>query len=115
VLSQAHVRWANERAREGDVRYSPPLRSLRSDFAVYRCECGSNGCEAIVELPLAEYEHVRAHPERFLVAPGHDQHEVDRVVFTGARYVVVETDGEAAEIARDLDPRAPGAEPPDEE
>ena len=36
------------------------------------CECAGAGCAAKVELPLAEYERIRADPQLFLVAPGHD-------------------------------------------
>jgi hypothetical protein len=38
----------------------------------FRCECGRLGCSRLVELTSKEYERIRAHPRRFVVAPGHD-------------------------------------------
>ena len=46
----------------------------------FRCECGQLGCNQLIEVTLGDYERVRAHPRRFLVADGHEQPEVERVV-----------------------------------
>jgi hypothetical protein len=39
----------------------------------FRCECGDLGCNLLLELTPADYERVRAHPRRFVVAPGHEK------------------------------------------
>lgn len=35
------------------------------------CECGAHGCTGRVWLTLDEYGAIRAHPERFAIAPDH--------------------------------------------
>jgi hypothetical protein len=71
----------------------------------FACECAALGCNVLVELTVAEYEAVRAHPRRFLLAPGHQLPSIEVVVHSEDRYVVVEKKGEAAEAAETSDPR----------
>jgi hypothetical protein len=73
----------------------------------FRCECGSLRCNMLVELPLAEYERVRANPTHFVVLPGHEIPAVERVVERSAGHVVVEKIGESARVAEETDPREP--------
>jgi hypothetical protein len=72
----------------------------------FRCECARLGCNALVELKLGEYEQVRAHPRRFLIAAGHQLPEGETVVETRSDYLVVEKEEEAGKAAEELDPRA---------
>jgi hypothetical protein len=72
----------------------------------FRCECGALGCNQLIELTMPEYEAVRAHPTRFALTPGHDIPEAERVVERHDRYAVVQKVEDAAEVARDTDPRA---------
>lgn len=70
------------------------------------CECADTGCaERLVDVPTSEYERVRAHGDRFFVAPGHEQRDVESIVSESERYLVVEKRGEAGEAARENDPR----------
>jgi hypothetical protein len=71
----------------------------------FRCECARLGCNALVELRLGDYEQVRAHPRRFLVATGHQLPEVETVVETRSSYLVVEKEEEAGREAEKSDPR----------
>jgi len=71
----------------------------------FRCECARLGCTRILELTVVAYEDVRAHPRRFVVAVGHEQPEVERVVEQQPGYLVVEKADEAAEVAEATDPR----------
>ena len=73
--------------------------------ATFVCECGRAGCNVTLTVPLDEYEAVRTSFDRFLVAPGHELAPVDSVVERHERYVVVVKRGEAAELAKDTDPR----------
>jgi hypothetical protein len=58
-------------------------------------------------LEAAEYEAVRAHPRRFLIALNHENPEIERVVDENGQFAVVETFvGEASRIAEETDPRA---------
>src|SRR4051794_10119779 len=78
-----------------------------SDAQPYMCECGVESCFERVTLTRVEYEAVRAHPARFLVAPGHeDQTAGEVVVEQSSRYAVVEKRGEEREIVERIDPRA---------
>jgi hypothetical protein len=72
----------------------------------YRCECARLGCSRLIELRAGEYERIREHPRRFLIAPGHEVPGAEVVVETHANYVVVEKLDEAGEVAEATDPRA---------
>jgi hypothetical protein len=69
------------------------------------CECGDPACAETVEITAEEYERVRGHGARFVVLSGHQLPEVERVVETRGRFLVVEKIGPAATIARASDPR----------
>ena len=63
------------------------------------CECARPACATRVEIGIAEYKSVRAHPDRFILAHGHEQLEVEQIVERSPGYVVVEKVGAAAEAA----------------
>lgn len=71
----------------------------------FRCECAELGCARMLSLVIAEYEAVRAHPRRFIVAPGHERPEVEFVVAERPGYVVVEKRDQAGRRAEENDPR----------
>jgi hypothetical protein len=71
----------------------------------FRCECGRIDCNETIELPLREYERVRAHPRRFIAVPGHERPDVEDVIERHPGYVLLEKRDEAGEIAEALDPR----------
>jgi hypothetical protein len=73
--------------------------------AGFRCECAALGCNRLIELTFPEYERVRAHPRRFMVVPGHQRENAEKVVETWPSYLVVEKIGEAGERAEESDPR----------
>jgi hypothetical protein len=57
----------------------------------YVCECADVGCADTVKLAHRDYEAVRAGGDgRFLVVPGHEAPELERVVERHDDYVVVE-------------------------
>lgn len=56
----------------------------------FRCECGDGACGQPIALTRPEYELVRAHPTRFVIARNHENPESDRVVAEHERYTVVE-------------------------
>jgi hypothetical protein len=71
------------------------------------CECGNSECVQQIELTRAEYEDVRAHASRFIVALNHENPETESIVEQNGRYAVVETyAGAASQIARETDPRS---------
>jgi hypothetical protein len=71
----------------------------------FRCECAKLGCNQLIELSIADYEKVREHSRRFLVAPGHEAPEAEAVVERREGYVVVEKRGQAGALAESADPR----------
>lgn len=74
--------------------------------AVFVCECGNFGCSATVELTITAYEKVRSRFDRFLVVPGHELPDIERVVERHEDYLVVtKQDGQAVMIAAVTDDR----------
>ena len=79
-------REVNARIREITARFGTTAATY-----VVLCECGEDGCMKRVEVPAAVYEEVVDRGrERFLVAPGHERHDLDRLVSRNAGYSVVE-------------------------
>src|SRR4051794_39304374 len=75
--------------------------------AVFVCECGHIGCSHTVKMSIADYESVRTSFDRFLLVPGHEIGEVDRVVEHHEDYlVVVKREPEAREMAKASDDRS---------
>jgi hypothetical protein len=71
----------------------------------FRCECAALGCNQMIEMTIGEYEGIRAHGRRFLVAPHHELPDAETVVDARGDYVVVEKRGEAGRLAEETNPR----------
>lgn len=71
----------------------------------FLCECDDLECHGKIEATRAQYESVRAVSTHFIVLPGHVDPEVEHVVFSDDRFVVVEKEGAAARDAEADDPR----------
>ena len=97
--NEAVFREANEEIRS--VREELSLVQGKTPFF---CECEDTQCRALVRLDLDEYEAIRSHPTRFLIARGHT-YSSGRAVDEGEDYLVVEKERVAARVARDTDPR----------
>jgi hypothetical protein len=100
--NEALFREVNERvARLSDSKHAT------AELAGFLCECGNESCHERVEMTLEEYERVRTEPTRFAIAPGHEISDVEAVVAKYDRYWLIEKhEGEAADFAETLDPRA---------
>ncbi len=96
--TQSLFREVNERIEE----MTSELRFVDGEIV---CECANSECVETIPLTLDEYEGVRRIPTHFLIARGHDLPEIERVVDTNERYVVVEKFGEGGTVAVRLDPR----------
>jgi hypothetical protein len=71
------------------------------------CECADGECAERLEIAVSEYEKVRADPRRYIVVPGHELPEFESTVESGDGYDIVQKrEGEAAELARETDPRS---------
>ena len=71
----------------------------------FRCECARVGRNRLVELTVRQYEHIRSHPRRFVVVPGHELPDVETVVATRPGYVIVEKRDQAGAVAEQSDRR----------
>ena len=67
--------------------------------ASFVCECADTSCIDRIGVPLDVYEGVRANPRRFIVKPGHERPELERVMDTRDGYLVVEKVGDAGAVA----------------
>jgi hypothetical protein len=84
------VNEAIERLQEGSPLPLPPT---------FICECSHTDCRDVVEATLDEYSQVRAVATHFLLAHGHIDPEIERVVRTTERFDVVEKFGPGAAVA----------------
>ncbi len=62
------------------------------------CECGQEGCSAVISLSVSEYERAHAEDDRFTLAVGHDTPEIEGVVEEHGSWIVVDKFGEAEEL-----------------
>ena len=83
-----------------------PLLHIHSRSTQCFSECARLGCNALVRLTLAEYEHVRSDPRRFVMIDGHELPAVETVVETLRGCVIVEKRDKAGERAEASDPRS---------
>jgi anti-sigma B factor antagonist len=99
--NEALFREVNERLEEvsGDVG--------KDDTVEFLCECGDPTCLEAVSLTLEEYEAIRKHSDRFVIAEGHVVAGVERVVARHGAAEVVEKEGRAKRVADDLDSSPP--------
>jgi hypothetical protein len=103
ALNEITFRNLNEEIRQANGH------SQRSAFGVI-CECGSADCARVIDVRSDEYEAVRNVSTWFIVAPGHRQSDIEKMVIRDDRFAVVEKLGEAADLAKKTDPRQATAE-----
>jgi hypothetical protein len=95
--NESIFRAINERTEEIGTAVEGPTEFL--------CECARTECTQRIDVPLDAYERARSRSRHFLVAPGHEQLEYERVVDQGNGWLVVTKIGVAGEVADDEDPR----------
>jgi hypothetical protein len=76
-----------------------------TEHTSFTCECADPSCIAPMLMTLGEYESIRSDPNRFAVLPDHVYFDVENIVDTTDRYVVVEKIESGASVAEELDPR----------
>ena len=101
ATTESIFRNVNERIAESAHRFD-------ADEAEFMCECDDRSCTHRLEARLDEYERVRTEPTRFLLAPGHENESVEKVVERRGPYQVVEkVERTVVATVRSLDPRKP--------
>ena len=103
--NEALFREVNERIEEVSREFAEGDWDQKQEQLRLVCECGRQECTELLEATVAEYEAVRSNPRRFLVLPGHEQTDIERVVERNNRFFVVEKMEEAGEVANEHDPR----------
>lgn len=109
--NEALIRDVNERIERIDKDAQSRGWAPENGYFEFHCECGRGGgeCDARVSMTIEEYEVVRAQDDRFALAPGHETLELERVVETTARYVIVDKVDDAESLVAD-DPRGAASE-----
>ena len=98
--TESAFREVNERIAENAERFD-------AESTEFICECADPDCIHRLEASLDEYEEVREDGATFLLAPGHGDGSIERVVENRGRFVIVEKVHAAARaLVRRLDPRA---------
>jgi uncharacterized protein (DUF1499 family) len=87
----------------GRIREKAESHGLDGHEYEFFCECSDATCMERVNLTLAEYEHIRAEPTRFVVKKGHVVKEIERIVETVPDHMVIEKHGEAGRVAVELE------------
>lgn len=80
--------------------------SRDADLVGFVCECGHEECEMIVRMSLSAFERVRADSQLFIVVPGHEIEQAERVVERHDGYLVVRKCEAAADIVEETDRRS---------
>jgi hypothetical protein len=101
--NEALHREVNERIARMDKSADTSWATDDETFE-FLCECGDDGCDVHVRMPLPAYEHVRQQNDRFVVAPGHEDLRIEWVVNRTSEYVVVDKLAEVEPYVAD-DPR----------
>jgi hypothetical protein len=98
--TEALFRNVNERIAESAERFE-------ADSTEFVCECADANCTHRVEATLDEYEDVRADGATFILTPGHEEQDIERVVERRGRFNIVEkVQLTVRATVKRLDPRA---------
>ena len=97
--------------RDVNERIVASAKRFNSADADLVCECADSGCAERIHATLEEYEQVRSDSTHFLLVPGHENPEFERVVKRPhRRLAIVKKFNEiVASRVRRLDPRADAA------
>jgi hypothetical protein len=81
--TEALFRDVNERIAESAQRF-------QADDTQFVCECADPTCTDRLQATLEEYEEVRADGTTFMLTPGHEHGDIERVVSRRRHFHVVE-------------------------
>ena len=76
--------------REVNDRIAEVVRAENDELAEFLCECSNDDCGETLPLSLLEYRGIRSSPNLFVILPGHETLEVDRVVAAHGGFSLVE-------------------------
>jgi len=85
--NEALLREVNERIFD----VADGLRVLPDDGLLdFHCECGRPGCDQFVHIRASDYQRVRSDNDRFVLVPGHENAQIERVLERSPSFVVVD-------------------------
>jgi hypothetical protein len=99
--NEALFRSLNEANRGNEIESGTDA----NDPIDFVCECSSTECMKVVSVSREEYEAVREGGSTFIVAPGHEEPEIEDIIVSHSDFSVVEKRGDAAAVAEETDPR----------
>ena len=77
--------------REVNERVAELPRGFHGDAGrEWVCECGDETCFERLTVPVDEYVEIRGHESWFVIKPGHEKLDVERIVRRSDGYFVVE-------------------------
>ena len=91
--NEALFREVNENIARLDERHEA------ADGPVFVCECANPECTQRLSIDAETYRRVREEPRWFLLVPGHEDPEIERVVESRPDYLIVEKTGAAGDVA----------------
>jgi hypothetical protein len=98
--TEALFRDVNERIAESAQRFD-------ASSTQFVCECADPHCTHRLEATLVEYEEVRADGATFMLAPGHEHTDIERVIDDSRKrfHIVEKVQATVRETVRRLNPR----------
>jgi hypothetical protein len=83
------LREVNERIAEKTLDLAVRGFTSEDETSEYLCACGRPDCDASLKLRLAQVEDAHARDDQFIVAPGHEQPEIEEIAARHDGYSVV--------------------------
>jgi hypothetical protein len=100
-LNEALFRQVNEQIQDLNRSFGADQETMS-----VVCECADGDCTERFDVPGPVYDSIRSDPLRYLVVPGHEVPDLERIVEHGTGYDVVEKrPGTPAEVSKETDPR----------
>lgn len=98
IENEAVFRQQNERVRQNFEEIMQLAQESSQEYLVpvddtalhFYCECSDGNCRKRILLKPSEYQKIHENRRRFVVLPGHETGEVERIVRFGKKYHVVE-------------------------
>jgi hypothetical protein len=90
--NEAAFRALNERVQDVTEELAFDGVIDMPDVAECVCECADPDCTARLRVSRADYQRARAGEATFIVALGHELPEIERVVYDGDGFSIVEKD-----------------------
>ena len=103
--NESIFRIGNERMADWEERHRGGERER------YLCECADRECREKVELTHSQYEYVRSNSRWFVVIPGHEVPDVEKVIDRHDGWFLIQKDAKVSDIVEATDPRNPGDDP----